>query len=82
MGDNGLFPASYNKFLTRRDAMKGYEFQHAPSGSAAPPVVTFRDKLHWWTWGRWRRMKQIRQERDKVQQEILQMRKGLSPRER
>lgn len=82
MGDNGLFPSSYNKFLTQRDEVKGYEFQHAPSGSAAPPVVTFRDKLRWWTWDRWQRMKQIRQERDKLQQEILQMRKGLSPRER
>lgn len=82
MGDNGLFPESYNRFLRQRDEVKGYEFQHAPSGSATPPAVTFREKLRWWTWDRWRRMKQIRRERDKLQQEILQMRKGLSPRER
>jgi hypothetical protein len=82
MGDNGLFPESYNRFLAQRDGVQGYEFQHAPSGSAAPPTVTFRDKLRWWTWDRWRRMKQIRRERDKLQQEIVQMRKGLSPRER
>lgn len=82
MGDNGLFPESYNRFLRQRDEVKGYEFQHAPSGSAAPPAVTFREKLRWWTWDRWRRMKQIRRERDKLQQEILQMRQGLSPRER
>ena len=82
MSDDGLFPKPYQEFLKQREEVKGYEFQQAPAGSASPPVVTFRGKLRWWTWGRWRRMKTIRQERDKFQQEIVQMRKGLSPRER
>ena len=82
MSDDGLFPKPYGRFLRQRDAVKGYEFQQAPVGSTPPPMITFRDKLHWWTWGRWRRMKQIRQERDQFQQAIVQMRKGPSSRER
>lgn len=81
MGGDGLFPESYKDFLKRRQQQKGYDFQHAPAGSVPPPVVTFREKLRWWTWDRWRRMKKIRQERDKLQQEIVQMRRGPSRRE-
>ncbi|MFM8551867.1 MAG: hypothetical protein ACKOCD_06075 [Nitrospiraceae bacterium] len=81
MSDDGLLPNPYREFLAKKGEEKGYEFQHAPQGSAAPPIVTFRDHLRWWTWDRWRRMRQIRLERDKLQQEIVQMRKGLSSRE-
>ncbi len=82
MSDDGWFPKPYQEFLRQREEVTGYEFQQALAGSVPPPVITFREKLRWWTWGRWRRLKTIRQERDKFQQEILQMRKGLSPRER
>jgi hypothetical protein len=70
---NGPFPESYRDFLARREGSKGYDFQQAPAGSAAPPVVTFAQKLRWWTWDRWRRRKKIRAERDRRLQEILQI---------
>lgn len=82
MGGDGLFPESYKDFLKRREEQKGYDFQHATAGSVSPPVVTFREKLRWWTWDRWRRRKMIRQERDKRVQEIFQLRKGLDPKEK
>lgn len=73
MSDDGLYPSSYKKFFERRDQGKGYDFQHAPQGSVAPPVVTFGEKLRWWTWDRWKRMKKIREERDRRQMEIIQL---------
>jgi len=82
MSENGFFPEAYREFLDRRERAKGYEFQHAPSGSAPPPVVTFRDQLRWWTWDRWKRQKAIRQERDQRVQAIVQLRKRLDPKER
>jgi len=84
MSENGLFPESYKDFLKRRNDAKGYDFQHAPGGSALPPTVSFREKLRWWTWDRWKRKKIIRQERDQRVQDIFQIRKGrgLDPKER
>jgi hypothetical protein len=82
MGGDGLFPESYKDFLKQRQQQNGYDFQHAPAGSVPPPVVTFREKLRWWTWDRWKRRKMIRQERDKRVQEIFQIRKGLDPKEK
>jgi hypothetical protein len=55
---------------------KGYDFQHAPGGSAAPPTVTFAQKLRWWTWDRWQRRKQILAERDRLQREIVAIRRN------
>ena len=72
----GLYDHLYRRFFERRDSHEGYEFQHAPGGSLSPPVVTFRDKLPWWTWNRWQRRKQILRERDRRQQEIVGLRKG------
>jgi hypothetical protein len=51
---------------------QGYEFQHGPAGSVPPPVVTFMDKIKWWTSRGWRR-KKILAERDRYQQEIIQL---------
>lgn len=84
MGEHGLFPDSYKDFLKRRNDAKGYDFQHAPSGSALPPTVSFREKLRWWTWDRWKRKKVIRHERDQRVQDIFRIRKGkgLDPKER
>lgn len=79
MSENGLFPNNYAEFLKSRGKAKGYEFQHAPSGSVAPPTVTFSDKLRWWTIDRWRRMKKIREERDRRLQDIMQVKKDSSP---
>jgi len=57
----GLYDHLYRRFFENRDSQQGYEFQHAPGGSAPLPVVTFRDRLRWWTWGRWQRRKTINQ---------------------
>lgn len=74
MSENGrLFPGNYKDFLKRRGQEKGYDFQQAPGGSAAPPTVTFAQKLRWWTWDRWRRRRKIRAERDQRLQEIIQI---------
>ena len=72
----GIYDHLYRRFFERRDSHEGYEFQHAPGGSAPPPVVTFREKLHWWTLNRWQRRKQILRERDRRQQEIVDLRPG------
>ena len=69
----GIYDEQYRRFLSQRDELKGYDFQHAPAGSVAPPVVTFAQKLRWWTWDRWRRMKAIRQERDRRLHAIVQL---------
>lgn len=74
MSDQGSqFPGNYKDFLMRREGAKGYDFQHAPAGSVAPPMVTFAQKLRWWTWDRWKRRKQIRAERDRRLQDIVQL---------
>ena len=73
MGLKNLYLDIYQTFLENRDAHKGYDFQHSPSGSAPPPPVTFREKLKWWTLNRPSRLKKIVQERDRRQQEILSL---------
>ena len=71
VGDSGrgLYDHLYRRFFENRAAHQGYEFQHAPGGSAPPPVVTFRDRLRWWN--RWQRRKAISAARDRFQQDIL-----------
>ncbi len=71
----GVYDHLYRRFFENRDRHHGYEFQHAPAGSARPPLVTFQDKLRWWTWDRWRRRKHILAQRDRLQQDILQINK-------
>ena len=70
----GLYDHLYRRFFENRDSQQGYDFQHAPAGSAPLPVVTFRDRLRWWAWGRWQRRKIIMAARDRFQQDILDLR--------
>lgn len=72
----GLYENLYTRFFENRDRHKGYDFQHAPGGSVAPPSVTFVQKLRWWTCNRWQRRKQILAERDRLQREIVNMRRN------
>lgn len=74
----GIYDHLYRRFFETRDGNQGYDFQHAPGGSAQPPVVTFRDKLRWWTLDRWQRRKQILSERDRLQREIVEIKKHTS----
>lgn len=73
---NGLYDHLYARFFERQDASRGYEFQHAPGGSVPPPTVTFSQKLRWWTWDRWQRRKKILAERDRLQEDILKIRRS------
>lgn len=74
MSDDGLYLDTYTEFLKKRPQAKGYDFQQAPVGSAPPPVVTFSEKLRWWTWRRWKRLRKVREERDRRVQDIMQLR--------
>ncbi|NWF72724.1 MAG: hypothetical protein HXY51_06715 [Nitrospirae bacterium] len=78
VGDSGkgLYDHLYRRFFENRAKRQGYDFQHAPSGSAPSPVVTFRDRLRWW--GRWKRRKVILAARDRFQQDILDLKKPPS----
>ena len=68
----GLYDHQYARFRENQDTHQGYEFQHGPAGSVPPPVVTFMDSIKWWTMRGWRR-KKILAERDRYQQDILQV---------
>jgi hypothetical protein len=76
---NGLYDHLYARFFANRERHQGYDFQHAPGGSAAPQPVTFAQKLRWWTWDRWQRRKRIMAERDRLQQDIINIRKAPKP---
>lgn len=82
MNENGLYDDQYERFYQERERMKGYDFEASPSGSVAPPAVTFAEKLRWWTWDRWRRMKKIREERDRRQLDIVQLARGNPQKEK
>ena len=77
-GLRGIYDHLYRRFFANRNGHQGYDFQHAPSGSAQLPAVTFRDKLRWWTLDRWRRRKKILHERDRLQREIIDIKTGRS----
>lgn len=68
-----LYQDIYQKYLERKDTHVGYDFQEAPTGSTAPPVSTFAEKLKWWTLNRPDRLKKIRKLRDQRQQEIIHL---------
>ena len=72
----GIYDHLYTRFFEQRHCQQGYDFQQAPGGSAPPPVVTFREKLRWWTLDRWRRRKQILSERDRLQREIVEIKRS------
>ncbi|MGH7208372.1 MAG: hypothetical protein ACREIL_03200 [Nitrospiraceae bacterium] len=75
MREEDLFSSHYVDFLKNRGTQKGYHFQEAPSGSAEPPTVTFLQKLRWWSWDRWKRLKKIRAERDRQLQDIIHLKR-------
>ena len=68
-----LYQDIYRKYLERKDTYVGYDFQHAPSGSIAPPTPTFAEKLKWWTLNRPSRLQKVRAIRDQRQQEIIHL---------
>lgn len=74
---SGIYDHLYRRFFENRERHQGYDFQHAPGGSAQPPVVTFREKLRWWTLDRWQRRRRILSERDRLQKEILDIKNRL-----
>ena len=74
----GLYDHLYRRFFEQRDSHQGYSFQDAPGGSAPTPTVTFREKLRWWTWDRWQRRTKILAERDRLQRDILLLKKTES----
>ena len=76
MREEDLFSSQYVDFLKNRGTQKGYHFQQAPSGSAEPPKVTFLQKLRWWSWDRWKRLKKIRAERDRQLQDIIHLKRS------
>lgn len=80
MSEEGFFPKIYRRFLDRRDEVPGHNFEEVPIVSEVPPIVTFKDKLQWWSLDRWKRLKKIRTERDRRLQEILQMKARHNPR--
>jgi hypothetical protein len=71
----GPYDYQYKRFFEAKDSHQGYEFQHAPGGSAQPPIVSFVQKLKWWSWDRWKRRRKILAERDRLQREILNVKK-------
>jgi hypothetical protein len=71
MSDEQSYLKRYAKFFQERTKAGGYDFHHAPSGNVPPPKVTFLGALRWWSWDRWKRVKKIRAERDRRQEEIL-----------
>ncbi len=74
--DHGPFEHQYKRYHENKDTHQGYDFQHGPAGSVAPQTVSFAQKLRWWTWGRWKRLKRERAQRDRLQQDILQIKQG------
>lgn len=70
---NDGFLERYRRFFHKRDHAEGFEFHDPPPKSIPPPTVGFRQKLRWWSWDRWKRRTQIRQERDRRLQDILRI---------
>ena len=78
MGAKKLYLDIYKKFIENYSKAKGYDFQESRSGSAPPKRVTFKNRVKWWTLDRPRRLKIIRGERDRVQEEILNVKTNPS----
>jgi hypothetical protein len=73
------FLERYRRFFRRRADAKGFEFHNPPPRSIPPPTVSFNQKLRWWSWDRWKRRTQIRQQRDRRLQDILEIKRPPSP---
>jgi hypothetical protein len=74
----GIYDHLYRRFFANRDRHQGYDFQHAPVGSAQVPRVIFQDKLRWWSLDRWRRRRKILTERDRLQRDIIDLKTARS----
>ena len=73
-----LYLNIYEPFLQTRETHKGFHFQEEPLKSMAPPTVSFKDRVKWWTLDRPSRLKKIKQERDRQQREILVLKQKSS----
>jgi hypothetical protein len=73
------FLERYRRFFRKRDEVRGFEFHNPPPKSTPPPTVTFQQKLRWWSWDRWKRRTQIRQDRDRRLQDILNIKQQPPP---
>ena len=78
MGLKKLYLNVYEQFAKKYDTAKGYDFQENHLGSTKPKIVTFKDRIKWWTLDRPKRLKIIKQERDRQQQEILAIKEPKS----
>ncbi len=76
--NKGLYDDQYERFFKSKDHAQCYDFQEAQSGSAAPPAITFLQKLRWWSWARWTRMTPIRAAGDRRVEDMLEI-KNLPP---
>ena len=71
MGLKKLYLDIYEQFAKKYDTVKGYNFQEDHRGSTSPKMGTFTDRIKWWTLDRPKRLRMIKQERDRQQQEII-----------
>lgn len=75
MGLKKLYVDIYEQFARKQGTAKGYNFQESRQGSTSPKTVTFKDRVKWWTLDRPKRLRMIKQERDRQQQEILSIKR-------
>lgn len=75
MGLKKLYLNIYEQFIRQHDTAKGYNFQENHQGSTSPKTVTFKDRVKWWTLDRPSRLTKIKEERDRQQQEILEIKR-------
>lgn len=66
-----LYLDIYEQFSRKHVDVKGYNFQENHQGSTGPRIVTFKDRIKWWTLDRPKRLRLIKEKRDQQQQEIL-----------
>ncbi len=73
-----LYLNIYEQFIQTRETHKGFHFQEETLKSVSPKMVSFKDRVKWWTLDRPNRLKQIEQERDRQQQDILALKQKSS----
>ncbi len=73
-----LYLNIYEQFIQTRETHKGFHFQEETLKSVSPKMVSFKDRVKWWTLDRPNRLKKIEQERDRQQQDILALKQKSS----
>jgi hypothetical protein len=63
----------YAKWWKERIKAKGYDFHQDAPGNIPPPKVAPGGALRWWSLDRWKRLKKVRDERDRRLQDILNL---------